>query len=448
MKTPKLVKLRFSELVPNESNHRSAHEYFVNEAERIVMGRGILEGGQQAIDPLKISRKVMTTNGIETVVNKVVGGNRRYMALETLEVKDLAELTIPCLVYEGLTETEELDLEVVDNEHVKPGPFSICRIVERQIKLGKSQSDIAKRYGWSSPHVGNLLILTQLEPWARTAGEDGKLSASLVWQLYNSCKGKRDEKLVALSAKLVEKRETIESQGVTAAAFKFEPSNKVQALALKLLADKDLVIQVKAYETAYVLTDKAIKAIAKLDKVSADPFFNLFSTAIKPLESEKTASKYQSVIAELAQLREQAEAKLKELQVADNKRVVDELLVKEQSGKLTVEERAKLTKPVEPEEGGFAETSVGSNAETLPVGSNAAHKGQGDNHGKVDEAKRESRASKVMLALTGIQLALGNPIIAKTDKDRCAEYVHRNQTVTTAINHIIGTFGELFPHTK
>lgn len=347
MKTPTLVKLKFAEVIPNPNNHRSACEYFPRgEEERVAMGVGILAGGVQAMDPWKVSQRVKE----KVVTNVVIGGNRRYFGAETIDTKQLAELSFPCLLYKGLTELEELEIELLDNEHIKPGPFSTCKIVERLHHMDKTNTEIAKRFGWSAPQVSNLLILTQIEPWARHAGESGKIAASLVWQLYNGQKGKKEEKVQTLNSILSSKRAIIESDGVTAKDFNLKEtveaksteifnqcvSAKAEELAVKLIADKELAAQVKVYDAFYAVTDTAIKGLITLDKSIGEQFFAEFNAATKPLESARDLATYQAVTGTLNQLNERTGNKVKEL-------VTAQLLAKEQSNTISQAERDQLT---------------------------------------------------------------------------------------------------------
>lgn len=353
MKTPTLKNLPFGSIIPNDQNYRNPNEYFPKgEEERFGMGKAILAGGIQAMTPLRISKRVK--DKVETNVS--IGGGRRYYALESQDAKILSELNVPCLVYVGLTETEELEISLSDNEHVAVSPWGNCKVVERLSKLGKSQSDIAERFNWSAPQVGNLLLLTRLEPWARTAGESGKISASLVWQLYNGQKGKKDEKISLLNTLLNSKREVIESQGVTAKDFGVKEtqeaksaelfnacvSAKATELAAKLIADKEVELASKVYQATYDIADKGIKQLISLDKATGDLFFGEFTEACKPLEGVKNLATYQGVTGTLVQLNTRVEAKVKELQAITNELVRGELLVKEQANTITPEERAQL----------------------------------------------------------------------------------------------------------
>lgn len=360
MKTPTLKNIPFGSIIPNDANYRSANEYFPKgEDERLGMGKGILLGGIQAMTPLRISKRVK--DEVETLV--AIGGNRRYYALESQDAKVLSELAVPCLVYSGLTETEELEIAMSDNDGFVPiSPWGQCKVIERLTCLGRTQTEIAERRNISVPQVGNLLLLTKLDPWVRTAGEQGKISASLVWQLYNSGKGKKDEKIASLNTLLNSKREVIEKEGVTAKDFGVKEtaeaksaeifnacvSQKAQELAAQLIADKEVETASKVYQATYDIADKGIKQLISLDKPTGDLFFAEFTEACKPLEGSKTLAIYRAVTGTLVQLNERAENKVKEIKLLQDQLLRDELLAKEQSNTITSEERAQLVTLTQP----------------------------------------------------------------------------------------------------
>ena len=303
-KPPKLQYLPFLEITPDKANHRGANEYFPKgEEQRQAMGAGILECGIHSLTPLRISRH--ESNGI--VENQIIGGNRRYWGLESQDSSILSDLTVPCLVYTGLTRMEEIEISLLDNQHEDISPWGESLQVSRLSKLGKKNLEIAKRLGTSAAHVGNLLTLSEMEAWVQEAGQAGKISATLVWQLYNSQKGKAAEKKASLSELLNSKRELIKSSGVTAKDFGISSkekagknevfdanSDKVKALIAKALNDQELENIQKAYGNIYEITGDAIKSLQNKDL--QEKYMSRFLEVGKALSGEKTVLLYKSAM--------------------------------------------------------------------------------------------------------------------------------------------------------
>ena len=268
----KLAKVAYYSLAVNEDNLREKNLYFVDEKEQAQFGLAIMENGIDTMPPLRV---VITSNGEK----KIIGGTRRYSGLSTLTPAVLSELQIPCLLYEGITPEQEIALSITDNESRSVGYWAKSIAVERLLKFGKTQEQIALVLNIATGLVSELIILTKLPTWVRNAGMDGKISALDTLKTYAAIgsdskklagkKMSRVEKIEAISALLERDRAKIENSEV----YQFELLELGKAVKkafgenIKLAADKLAADKLAADKLA---ADKLAADKLAADKLAAD----------------------------------------------------------------------------------------------------------------------------------------------------------------------------------